>query len=72
MNEISDEEEWECYLCAREHKMTSLPGGWIGDSHTLSDECADNIYFDPNSKFRGALTYHYECGRIETSVPTDS
>lgn len=67
MSGISDKEKWECYLCAEEFDFAQPAFGWLGNYQMLCITCADNIYFDPISKFHQALTFYYLIGDIQDS-----
>lgn len=68
MSGISDEDKWECYLCGREFDLDWIAGGWLGNYHMLCDSCADDVYFDSQSIFHQAMTFHYSVGDIERNL----
>lgn len=61
--------KWECYLCGTEYELEFIPGGWLGNYHPLCDSCSDSVYFDPSSKFHGAMTFHYSVGNFRSCLP---
>ena len=59
MNNNCDIEKWECFCCGKEFIVNFIPGGWIGNYHPLCDTCADSIFYDEDSIFYNAMTFHY-------------
>ena len=63
-----NDEKWECYLCGREFEYTQPAYGWLGNYHMLCDFCSDKIYYNQNSQYKPAMTYHYRVGDILTNL----
>jgi len=64
MSEVSCEAKWECYLCGNESDIKQIAYGWLGNYHMLCESCANVVYFNSESKFHKAMTYHYIAGEI--------
>jgi hypothetical protein len=64
MNEEINE-DWECFLCATDFPIKTLPTGYLSNSHPLCKSCADNVLNTENHKHRFRLSYHTQIGDLQ-------
>lgn len=58
-------ENWECFLCAKEYSFELLPTGYLSNSHPLCQKCADIVLNEEKHKHRLRLSYHRQIGDIK-------